>query len=386
MRAILNPNILNHKDNISVQAEVALSCEVSNHTISVKKLRDTTIYGRGVLTWDSLGRAAAFVTPEDPTVSGFARSLYDTYRRQIKGVASRGNIPTAMLIFEALNAHGIKYVQDSSTPYSQVRADHSVLDNIQYPAELLQSKLGDCDDCTVLYCALLENLNIPTAFIDYPAHILMMFDSGVTTRHAFGFRMEENRYIMRDGRFWIPIEVTKLGEGSFMEAWDLGMKTCERLMAQGELKITDVREAWTQYPYALPSIVEELEPPDPDALERLFLSDIKAFQILQKKYETREYILPLIKNPNDHIRRIKLVQTKIESEDFNDAILTLIPLLNTEYRAEAQFLMGCAYAGQNDIRSAVAAFEKALEYDPENSDYANGLTALRKMLERETKP
>ena len=386
LRAIFNPDILNLKDNVSVQAEVALSCEVSNHTISVKKLRKTNIYGRGALTWDDLGRAAAFVTPEAPDVSRFARGLYDTYRRQIKTSASDGNIPTAMLIFEALNAHGIKYAQDSSTPYSQVRANLSVLDNIQYPAELLQSKLGDCDDCTVLYCALLENLNIPTAFIDHPDHILMMFDSGVTARHAFGFRMEENRYILRNGRFWIPVEVTKLGEGSFMDAWELGLKICDRLMSQGELKITDVRTAWGQYPYAMPDVTGEWEHPDPEALERFFLANMQVLQTLRGEYVKREYILPLIQNPDDHIRRIELVQTKIEAEDFNDATLTALPLLTTEHRAYAYFLMGCSSAGQKDIRSAVTYFEKALEYDPENPDYAHGLNVLRKLLSKETGP
>ncbi|MBT5832630.1 MAG: tetratricopeptide repeat protein [Candidatus Latescibacteria bacterium] len=384
LRAIFNPDILNLKDNVSVQAEVALSCEVSSHTIAVKKLLNTNIYGRGTLMWDDLGRAAAFVTPEDPDVTRFARGLYDTYRRQIKTSASDGNIPTAMLIFEALNAHGIKYAQDSSTPYSQVRANHSVLDNIQYPSELLQSKLGDCDDCTVLYCSLLENLNISTAFIDYPEHILMMFDSGVTARHAFGFRMQENRYILRNGRFWIPIEVTKLGEGSFMDAWDLGLKICERLQPQGALKITDVRRAWGKYPYALPEITGEWEHPDPEALERFFQTDINAFQKLRNEYVQREYILPLIQNPKDHIRRIELVQTKIEAEDFNDAIITAVPLLETEYRAHAYFLMGCAYAAQKDIRSAVTYFEKALENDPENPDYANSLSILKKILAQET--
>ena len=66
-----------------------------------------------------------------------------------------------MLLFEALSAHGIQYAADASTPCARIRGDRSAVDHVQYPRELLQSRLGDCDDCTVLYCSLLENLNIP---------------------------------------------------------------------------------------------------------------------------------------------------------------------------------------------------------------------------------
>ena len=64
---------------------------------------------------------------------------------------------------------------------------------------------GDCDDCAVLYYSLLENLNIPTAFVDAPDHILMMFDSGVSVQREFGFSLDPSLYIEREGRFWIPV-------------------------------------------------------------------------------------------------------------------------------------------------------------------------------------
>jgi hypothetical protein len=104
-----------------------------------------------------------------------------------------------MVLFEALNAHGIHYAADASSPYSQVRGDRSAVDHIQYPAELLDSRMGDCDDCTVLYCSLLENLNIATALIDHPDHILMMFDTGISVaRFGYGFSLDEERFVVRD--------------------------------------------------------------------------------------------------------------------------------------------------------------------------------------------
>ena len=382
LQAVLNPNILNLKSGMPVQAEVALSCKVGEQTISVKESRNITLHGRGALTWDSLGRAAAFVTPEDRSVAAFARGLYDSYRHQVKGRKIDGNIPAAMLMFEALNGHGIKYAKDSSTPYSQVRSDRSAVDHIQYPVELLHSKMGDCDDCTVLYCALLENLNIPTAFVDAPSHILMMFDSGVTARHEFGFSLDEDRYVLRDDRFWLPVEVTRLGEGSFTEAWELGAKTCSRLMEAGQLRVTDVRDVWPEYPYALPLVEGDLKLPDADLFEKAFLADLSSFQAMREDYVERTYIRPLIENPDDHLRRMDLARVRVESEDYNGAISALTSLLNTELKAEAYYLIGYAYAGQKNHETAVAYFEKALEHDSGNEDYAHSLGVLKGLLSK----
>ena len=376
LHAILDEEILDLKGATPAQAEVALSCKLGEQKFSIQESENITIYGRGALTWDPLGKATAFITPTDHNVSAFSRSLFERYRSHIKKRDINGNIPTAMLLFEALSSHGIKYAKDASTPYSQVRGDRSAIDNIQYPSELLQSKMGDCDDCTVLYCALLENLDIPTALIDHPNHILMMFDSGIKENQLFGFSIDEDRYVERDGRFWIPVEVTKLGEGSFMEAWELGAKTCQRLQNLDEL-VTDVRKVSPDYPYALPSIEEEIKPPDSEELERAFIDDMAQLGMIREEYVERQYIRPLLENPGNHRRRMELAHTLIESEDFNGAISTLMHLLDTDLKAEAFYLIGYVYAGKMDFEAAIRYIEKALEYDPENRGYRYSLEVLK---------
>ena len=376
LHAILDDGVLDLEGATPAQAEVALSCVLGEQTFSIQESSNIMVYGRGALTWDPLGRAAAFVTPEDHNVSAFSRSLFERYRSQIKGGGIDGNIPVAMLLFEALNAHGIKYAQDASTPYSQVRGDHSAVDNIQYPGELLQSKMGDCDDCTVLFCALLENLNVPTALVDAPDHIFMMFDSGVTEDRYFGFSLEEDLYVERDGRFWIPVEVTKLGEGSFVEAWELGARTCQRLRDLDAM-VTDVREAWPEYPYALPSVSEEIEPPDSEELERSFAEDMAHLGMLREVYVERKYIHPLLEDPKNHRLRMQLAKTRIETENFNEAISTLMSLLDTDMRAEAYYFIGYSYAGKKNFEEAVRYVGLALEHDPENRGYRYSLEVLR---------
>jgi hypothetical protein len=376
--AILNEEILDLEGAIPVQAEVALSCDLGGQTFSFKETSNITLYGRGALIWDTVGRAAAFITPEERNVSTFSRSLFERYRSHVQKRAIDGNIPMAMLLFEALNAHGIKYAQDASSPYSQVRGNHSAIDNIQYPAELLQSRLGDCDDCTVLYCALLENLNVSTALVDAPDHILMMFDSGIVEDRFFGFSLDEDWYVERAGRFWIPVEVTKLGEGSFMEAWALGAKTSRRLKAAGMLGITDVSEVWPEYPYALPAIEQEVKPPDSAELEKSFIDGMVQLQAMREDYVERKYIEPLLRNPEDHQARMKLAHTLIQSGDFNNAISTLMALLDTEQKAEAYYYIGFSYAGKMNFKAAVSYMERALEHDPGNEGYIYSLSLIKK--------
>ena len=380
LQVTLGEELLAAEGSRLLEAEIELSCKVGGQTVSIKEVVPVKVHGRGALVWDSLGRAAAFVTPEDGAVTQWARGLLKNYRSQVRRRQVDGHIPMAMLLFEALNVHGIRYAQDASTPYSQVRSDRAAVDNIQYPAELLQSRMGDCDDCTVLYCSLLENLNIPTALVDAPGHILMMFDSGVTEQNVFGFSLPDRQYVERDGRFWIPIEVTKLGEGSFLDAWELGARTCQRLAAAGQLQVTDVRDAWAQFAYALPEDMESVEAPDGEALESAWLAGIQGLRQWRESYVEQRYITPLLENRLDYQQRLALAKTRIESEDYNDAISHLLPLLDSEIKAEALYLIGYAYTGKDDLEKAVLYVEKAVEADPENGGYRRSLEVLKKAL------
>lgn len=377
MNAILDEQVLSTEGANPVQAEVSLSCRADEQTLAIMESVGIIVHGRGALTWEPLGRAVAFVTPEDPSVSLFARRLYDAYRPYLTERRIDGNIPTAMLIYEALNAHGIQYARDASSPYSQVRHDRAAVDHIKYPAELLNGKLGDCDDLTVLYCALLENLDIPTALVDAPDHIFMMFDAGITEKRLYGFALDESSYVERGGTFWIPVEVTRLGEGSFMEAWSLGSRTCESLAAAGQLAITDVRKEMPIYPYALPPPAAEIQPPDADWIETAFLRGRSRLQALREEYIARRYIRPLLENPQDHGRRMELGHALIQASDYNGAIAALMSLLDTDLRGEASYNIACAYAGQRDYQSAVDCVARALQADPENLRYRRGLDLLK---------
>lgn len=184
LKAQLTAAILQAEETRLLQAEVEVEF-VADQIVTLKEKLEITLYGRGALRWDQVGRAAAFITSTDPAVVEFARSPLVEFETEIKVLGKPGkNLLQAMLLFEALRQHGVRYLSDANTPYTQASADAAVVDYIQYPAETLQQKAGDCDDLTVLYCSLLENAGVSTALIDYPGHIFLLFDTGVARQEG----------------------------------------------------------------------------------------------------------------------------------------------------------------------------------------------------------
>ncbi len=192
---------------------------------STRTLNSVYVLGKGKLSWSNPRRIAAFITPESRTVDAFARGLVGNYADLLREKFGNNNIGKAALIFDAIGAHGLRYQQDQTTPYLEIFQDDSVFDSVKYPYEYLDVKIGDCDDCTALFCSMLENLNIPTAILDVNdpqyGHIYMMFDSGISVQDAGDYFLNEREYVLWDNRIWLPVETTLFGS-SFSDAWRNG--------------------------------------------------------------------------------------------------------------------------------------------------------------------
>ena len=75
LRPRFEADLLAVKDARSVEATVELEFESGGQILGIKKKQAITVYGRGALTWDTVGRAAAFITPTDPAVAAFGRPV-----------------------------------------------------------------------------------------------------------------------------------------------------------------------------------------------------------------------------------------------------------------------------------------------------------------------
>ncbi len=99
------------------------------------------VLGKNKISWSVPERAAAFITPEDEIVNKFARTIVQQYNEVLVDQYNNSNLGRATVLFDALGRHGIVYQADQATPWYLIASDSSIFDNIQYPAELLNSKI-----------------------------------------------------------------------------------------------------------------------------------------------------------------------------------------------------------------------------------------------------
>ena len=374
-------------EDILTQAEVKVSYAEESRTRSTKKSKELFVYNRNATRWDDLRREAAFITSTDPVVAGFARPVMIAFEEQIKssGRGSR-NLLRAMVLFEAINQYGIRYVADPNNPYSRVRDLESAVDNIQYPAEVLTKKSGDCDDLTACYCSLLENVGVATALIDAPGHIFMMFDTGVTVARAHTLPLSASLYVVRDGRLWIPVEITLFGK-PFTEAWKSGAEECARLAARNALKTVTTAEAWELYEPSPPRIDTRIQPPTGQEMHLAVAAGSSSVRQLMEAFIERTYLLPLRKTPEDDELRFQLAQIYTFIEDFEES-LTVYQRLETSPGANSVRInnnKGITYFLQGDVPRAVQSFRQAMQLEPGDARIRANFEMATSKLGREAK-
>ncbi|HMB01757.1 MAG TPA: hypothetical protein VKS21_12285 [Spirochaetota bacterium] len=218
--AVFNDRIKKMENDKPLQAQIIYSYSYKKRVIKRKLLRSLLVYEKNAMTWDEPMQIAAFVTPKNKQVKAFARKAVNLNKNNISSFLPE-SLEKAMQIYNALQVYGINYVHDPNSAFSKEK--ENLIDSIQYPVETLQLKTGDCDDTSVLFCSLLESIAIPTAVIDIPGHIFMMFNTGVAAANAELVSADPGDYIIKEGQVWIAVETTLINKG-FFRSWQEGMK------------------------------------------------------------------------------------------------------------------------------------------------------------------
>ena len=292
LNAIFSPEILMLQEDRPARAEVLVSYQTKNRTRTERARTQLFIYRPGAISWNDLRAAAAYVTVQDPTISEFARTIAMD-RDQAGQGASLRNLYTAMWVFNALGEYGITYVPDPNNPFTSISEDREAVDQVQYPRQLLTSRTGDCDDTSVLYCSMLENLGVPTAFLDGPGHILMLFDTGLHARNAEVMAVDEYLYVIRGDRVWIPVETTLIGR-PFTEAWLEGAAIWSRWADNPQSRFVEMQEAWQEYqPVLPPGEAPSLALPEMDVVQVRVTADIDSLRLMQQRYLEEKFLKPL---------------------------------------------------------------------------------------------
>ena len=77
----------------------------NRHQFIEKQLERVYVAGKGKLSWNVKGMAAAFVTPDNMSVASLARGLVQRYNDLLAEKFNRSNIGKATVLFNALGAY-----------------------------------------------------------------------------------------------------------------------------------------------------------------------------------------------------------------------------------------------------------------------------------------
>jgi tetratricopeptide (TPR) repeat protein len=354
-----------------VSPEVTVSYEVARKVQETGRQLDRVyVAGKGKLSWNVEGMAATFVTPADITVTGIARGLIQRYDEVLAAKFNRSNIGKAALLFNAMGVYKIRYQADQKTPFANISDDRTIFDTVQYPSELLElsegtdTKIGDCDDLTVLYASMLENLSIDTAFLEAnepgAGHIYLMFDSGIRPDRAEDFFVSENEYVVWQNRVWIPVETTMYGF-KFSDAWRQGVNEYKRLKPRGLIKEVYVQKWLQTYkPAVLPP--KQALMPSRDALDSLLAADIRIFD--ERVEQIARGSITSSNTPDGAydagVAYLKLNHLEKARQQF-DAALRMQPSY-----ADALNAKGVILTKQGQYDEAIAVFQQALKTEDNN--------------------
>lgn len=242
---LFNENVLSITESTKVQINVVTESTVAGENYANETIQTIRLYSRNETTWKDDRRAAAFVSLKDPTVLRFSKNVLSMVKDEASKAINK-YLLAALAFHSALKLYGISYVVDPSTPYKDFSEKEDVVDYLQFPSQTLDYKAGDCDDLSILYCALLESVGIETAFVTIPGHIYIAFSLDMSPAKAKREFLNNEDLIFIDDKTWCPIEATAFQQG-FIKAWKLGARQWRENDEKDLAKLYPVRDAWKVY-------------------------------------------------------------------------------------------------------------------------------------------
>jgi tetratricopeptide (TPR) repeat protein len=379
---LFNKDVLNITEADKVQSQIMVRYTVSGTALSVQSNNTLEIFSRNNISWEDTRRAAAFVTANDPTVEKLAANVVAGIN-EVGGNAFTNELRRAIALFTALQQYGIRYVVDPSSSYQVSSQSKDVPDYLQFPVQTLDFKKGDCDDLSILYCAMLHSVGNKAAFITVPGHIYVAFDIGMTQEEMKRSFSSVNDFIVKDSVVWVPVEITMFDQG-FVAAWAEGAREWRIAAERGNAELIPILEAWKEYaPTWFGSTVQR------DVVDR-FPSPASVstkYAEVAKKLIDRESA-PLIKNLKDQI-------SKKSSPSLVNSLGAVYARYGMLKEAEASFKeaaassyapaihnLGNLYYLKKDYANALVKYEQAYKLNPNNVTEIVALARTRYELQK----
>jgi tetratricopeptide (TPR) repeat protein len=365
--AVFNNQILEVTEDTPFIAQITFSFNEGGENREKSQTTQFILHNRNAMTWEDQEKIASFVTAKDPAIRFFARAVLQMFKGEEVSYI-HNNLLTAMQVFDAIGAYGVRYVEDPVTPYAKISETKDVIDYIQYPIDTLRVKSGDCDDDVVLYTTLLESIGIQTALVDFPGHVVAMFNTGVTVEKAHLVNPNRNQLIIYENNIWVPVEVTMFGK-TFAEAW---YSAANRFNTTPEekRKIIKISRAWDKYP-PVTLLSSDWEPtiPDKKKISELLDLEIKTQYNARKKYIEEKYNEYFKISPVDYRGYNVLGIIYGEHMLYRDAIeyFEKAIKLKPDY-LDAHINLGYAYYKNKQFDESLSQLLEAIKYEPDNAN------------------
>lgn len=277
LKALFSEQVLRITEATKVSAKITVSFVFDSQPYTREFTQTLPLNNRNNIVWDDTRKAATFVTPNDPLVLTLAKSAVSVTADVNSGQLDAW-LSAVMAVHEALRAKGQRYSVDPTSPFDQLSKNATTLDTVFFPQETLAYGAGDCDDLTMLYCALLQSVGAQTAFITTPGHIFAAVKLDLTPSQAASTFSRTQDVIVREGAVWLPVEVTMVGS-RFMDAWQTGAQEWREHSAKGDAEFLPVKDSWSVYEPVgqIPQLATTVSLPDRAAIAKAYQAELNRF-------------------------------------------------------------------------------------------------------------
>lgn len=368
LTALFNETILNLEQTATHKVQIKLTYRYQGSLQSASKEFPVTIHPRNAITWSDKRRLASFILPSNPVLTGLQQKIEQLYNLSSVNTVN-SSLNTAVQVYTYLNHYGLKYVADPNLNYATVSANTSLLDYLQFPAETLQRKTGDCDDLVTLYCALLEAAGLRVAYLDLPGHVMMAFDLGTKPERVNELGLLPQEVIVYDQSVWIPIETTLLGQAGFISAWDKGAQRYYLEIAKGNqpelVTLADARKVYHPANYTPPNFIL------PSENKNNILTEYTE-QVYRLSSKINAGVMTELQNqmesePNNIYLKNKHAILLAKSGETNKAKDVLLKAMEIAPESPSiQNNLGNIYYQQGDYQTAIKHYHKAHQFDSED--------------------
>jgi tetratricopeptide (TPR) repeat protein len=362
--ALFTERVLDITEGTKVAAEISVDYACRGQARRLEHVETIRLEHRNASIWDDDRRAAAFVTAKDPAVLRFSKTLAGMVRDNAVQAVDY-NMQVAMAVHRALSIYGVSYVVDPKTPYAEYVKKKHAIDFLQFPRQTLVYKAGDCDDLSILYAALLESVSVDTAFVTVPGHIYIAFALDADPEDLPRDYSRPEDFIVREGRVWIPVEVTEVG-GDFLLAWETGAREWRRYAELDKAAFYPMADAWKVFePVGLPGS-SDMTLPTAERVREAYATELALFvdrEIGDKVRQLKQEIARSGKNPR-LVNRLGVLYARYGLYDRAEEQFSGIAAQD-DY-VPALMNLGNIHYLKKDTTGALAYYNRAYRLDPYN--------------------